>query len=60
MNQTALHCQFSTLPRAQGTTSLVSGYWLQATKSGMGASIAFISNDRPEHTKGFLEGADYR
>jgi hypothetical protein len=60
MTKLSIHCQFRTLPTAQGTTSLVSSYWSNVTKSAMGASIAFISNDRPEHTQGFLEGADYR
>jgi hypothetical protein len=54
MNKLSLHCQFRTLPQAQGTISLVSGYWSNASKSAMGASIAFIGNDRPEHGTGFL------
>jgi hypothetical protein len=56
---TKLAQQFRTLPVLQGALSLVSGYWSNATKSVMGASITFIGNDRPEHTQGFLEGAGY-
>jgi hypothetical protein len=59
MTKLSIHCQFRTLPQAQGATSLVSGYWSNESKSAMGASITFIGNDRPEHTSGFLEGAGY-